>query len=157
VIDERQMYNSPPLRSIDEIRMISDRKVDSPGRAGSAYGGATIMPHHDASDMPQSGFTTVSVNVNEAIANFALSHPQASPKKKFGTLLRVLRERHGLSRSKVEELSGVDATTIAAWERGEVDQPRFELLSKVAQVYNVSTRWLLDQRTRANLDAPKAG
>jgi transcriptional regulator with XRE-family HTH domain len=69
----------------------------------------------------------------------------------FGELLRALRR--GRSQMSVAEASGVPQHTISAYERGEIQQPSFVVICKLAKHYEVSPN---DMAALAGLYPPPA-
>jgi len=61
---------------------------------------------------------------------------------KFAERLKELRERRGLSQYKLAELLGVSPSTVAAWEVGR-NEPSYDMLRKIADVFEVSVDYLL--------------
>jgi DNA mismatch endonuclease (patch repair protein) len=61
----------------------------------------------------------------------------ASQEKSFAERLRELRARAGLSRRELAEASGLDESTIAAYERG-VREPKLETIVKLARGLGVT-------------------
>lgn len=56
--------------------------------------------------------------------------------KKFGEILKTLREENGLSQSDVARLSGVPQNSISRYEAGA--DPTWDSLCKIADALNVS-------------------
>lgn len=62
----------------------------------------------------------------------------------FGEYLRTLREEQRLSLREVERLSGVSSSYLGLIERGQRPVPGAEILKKLAPVYDVPVRDLLN-------------
>jgi transcriptional regulator with XRE-family HTH domain len=62
----------------------------------------------------------------------------------FGEYLRTLREEQRLSLREVERLSGVSSSYLGLIERGKRPVPGAEILKKLAPVYDVPVRDLLN-------------
>lgn len=62
----------------------------------------------------------------------------------FGEYLRTLRREQKLSIREVEQLTGVSNAYIGMIERGQRPAPQAEILKKMAPVYNVPLRDLLN-------------
>lgn len=60
----------------------------------------------------------------------------------FGKRLRSVREQRGLSQQQLADRVGTARVTITMYEAGE-REPNFEMLSKLAEVLEVSTDYLL--------------
>ena len=56
----------------------------------------------------------------------------------LGRLLQSAREELGYSRTRAAELSGVNASTIEAWEVGRVLKPPFQDVVRLARVLSIS-------------------
>ena len=63
---------------------------------------------------------------------------------KLSTQLRELRMSKGLSQEQVAKLIGVNKSAIAAYEN-DTKEPSFEVLIRLANLYRVSTDYLLGQ------------
>ena len=61
----------------------------------------------------------------------------------FGEYLRTLREEQRLSLREVEQLSGVSNSYLGLIERGQRPIPQADILKKLAPVYDVPVRDLL--------------
>ena len=66
-----------------------------------------------------------------------------------GVALRELRELHGLSMSMASEALGVPRSTYTSYEYGRCE-PNLTLLSKIADLYHVTTDYLLGREPKAN-------
>jgi len=62
----------------------------------------------------------------------------------FGEYIRTLRLEQKLSLREVEQLSGVSNSYMGLIERGQRPAPQAEILKKLAPIYNVPLRDLLD-------------
>lgn len=60
----------------------------------------------------------------------------------IGEKLRQLRQENGLRQEQVARLVGADRLSISAWEN-DSRQPSYQTLVRLAEVYNVSTDFLL--------------
>lgn len=69
----------------------------------------------------------------------------------FSTRLRELRLNKGLRQEQVAKHIGVTKSTISAYEK-DTKQPSFEKLVKLADLYCVSTDYLLGQTDSRSLD-----
>ena len=65
--------------------------------------------------------------------------------------LKDLRIEHKYTQSIVEELTGLDRTTISAYELG-VREPSVDSLIKLADIYHVSLDYLCGRENRRNID-----
>lgn len=65
--------------------------------------------------------------------------------------LKTTRKKHGLSQSELAKLVEVSQPTIANWERGG-HIPRPDALSRIADVLNIDTTWLLSGEMPARHD-----
>ena len=63
---------------------------------------------------------------------------------KLSTLLRELRLNKGLRQEQVAKLIGVNKSAISTYEN-DTRQPSFEILVRLANLYRVSTDYLLGQ------------
>ncbi len=63
-------------------------------------------------------------------------------RKLFGNRLRQARKRAGLTSEQVAERVGVVRQAIVSWESGKTS-PTNEHLKQIAQLYRVTTDWLL--------------
>ena len=64
--------------------------------------------------------------------------------RKLSIRLRELRLNNGLRQEQVAKLIGVNKSTISSYER-DIKQPSFVKLVKLANLYRVSTDYLLGQ------------
>ena len=64
----------------------------------------------------------------------------------YGKRLRELRETVGKSQKEFAAELGIPQTTYSNWER-EIAQPKFELLERLANLYNVDIGWLMGAKT----------
>lgn len=55
----------------------------------------------------------------------------------LGALLQSRREGLGLSRTRAAQLSGINASTIQAWENGRVAKPPFQDLARLARALSI--------------------
>lgn len=70
---------------------------------------------------------------------------------KFSTRLRELRLNKGLHQEQIANLIGVSKSAISAYENG-TGQPSFEILIRLANLYRVSTDYLLGQTNNHSAD-----
>ena len=63
-----------------------------------------------------------SARFHAAVVNFLGNDPDRDPKE-FGQKIREARERDGLTRSQLAAQLGVAASTVKAWESGNVTRP----------------------------------
>lgn len=64
----------------------------------------------------------------------------------YGKRLRELRETVGKSQKEFAAELGIPQTTYSNWER-EIAQPKYELLERLANLYNVDIGWLMGAKT----------
>lgn len=60
----------------------------------------------------------------------------------LGDRLRIARERKNLKQTQVKERTGINNKTLSGWENG-LSEPDSESLKILANLYEVSTDWLL--------------
>ena len=70
---------------------------------------------------------------------------------KFSTRLRELRMNKGLRQEQVAKLIGVNKSAISTYEN-DTRQPSFEILVRLANLYRVSTDYLLGQTNNRSVD-----
>ena len=70
---------------------------------------------------------------------------------KFSTRLRELRLNKGLRQEQVAKLIGVNKSAISTYEN-DTRQPSFEILVRLANLYRVSTDYLLGQANSRSVD-----
>lgn len=70
---------------------------------------------------------------------------------KFSTRLRELRLNKGLRQEQVAKLIGVNKNAISTYEN-DTRQPSFEILVRLANLYRVSTDYLLGQTSSRSVD-----
>lgn len=70
---------------------------------------------------------------------------------KFSTRLRELRLNKGLRQEQVANLIGVNKSAISTYEN-DTRQPSFEILVRLANLYRVSTDYLLGQKNSRAVD-----
>ena len=70
---------------------------------------------------------------------------------KFSTRLRELRQSKGLRQEQVAKLIGVNKSAISTYEN-DIRQPSFEILVRLANLYRVSTDYLLGQTNTRSID-----
>lgn len=70
---------------------------------------------------------------------------------KFSTRLRELRLNKGLRQEQVAKLIGVNKNAISTYEN-DTRQPSFEILVRLANLYRVSTDYLLGQTSSRFVD-----
>ncbi len=70
---------------------------------------------------------------------------------KFSTRLRELRLNKGLRQEQVAKLIGVNKCAISTYEN-DTRQPSFEILVRLANLYRVSTDYLLGQTNSRSVD-----
>ena len=64
----------------------------------------------------------------------------------FAKRLRVLRSEKNITQAEFAKVIGVAQQTVGSWEKGN-SAPNFEILSKIADYFNVSTDYLLGRET----------
>ena len=69
----------------------------------------------------------------------------------FSIRLRELRASKRLSQEQVAQIIGVTKSTISAYEN-DLRQPSFEILLKLANLYRVSTDYLLGRTDTVSVD-----
>ena len=67
----------------------------------------------------------------------------------FGDKLKKLRETHGLSQQQLAEKLGMSPSGIGMWEQNR-RQPDNEMAKKIAQLFGVSTDYLLGNDVNPN-------
>jgi transcriptional regulator with XRE-family HTH domain len=65
------------------------------------------------------------------------------PTTRFGTYIRTLRKRRGLTLKQVEQAAKVSNAYISQFERGLRNPPHPDILNRLAKVYGVPVRELL--------------
>lgn len=70
---------------------------------------------------------------------------------RFSTRLRNLRLNRGLCQEQVAKLIGVKKSAISTYEN-DIRQPSFEILVRIANLYQVSTDYLLGQTNSRSVD-----
>ena len=60
----------------------------------------------------------------------------------FGDRLKELRKEKKITQPELANMLGVTFSTVSAWEVGKA-QPSYEILTKLAQYFNVTTDYLL--------------
>ena len=70
---------------------------------------------------------------------------------KFSTRLKELRQNMNLRQEQVAKLIGVNKSAISTYEN-DTRQPSFEILVRLANLYRVSTDYLLGQTNSRSLD-----
>ena len=70
---------------------------------------------------------------------------------KFSTRLKELRLNKGLRQEQVAKLIGVNKSAISTYEN-DTRQPSFEILVRLANLYRVSTDYLLGQKNSRSVD-----
>ena len=70
---------------------------------------------------------------------------------KFSTRLRELRVNKGLRQEQVAKLICVNKSAISTYEN-DTRQPSFEILVRLANLYRVSTDYLLGQTNNRSVD-----
>lgn len=70
---------------------------------------------------------------------------------RFSTRLRNLRLNRGLRQEQVAKLIGVKKSAISTYEN-DIRQPSFEILVRIANLYQVSTDYLLGQTNSRSVD-----
>ncbi len=60
----------------------------------------------------------------------------------FGDRLRELRKEKKITQPELADMLGVTFSTVSAWEVGKA-QPSYDILTKLAQYFNVTTDYLL--------------
>lgn len=69
----------------------------------------------------------------------------------FRLRIKELREEKGLSQKKLAEALGVSPGTIGNWESG-IREPNFDMVTKVAEFFQVTVDYLLGQSNVRNQD-----
>ena len=69
----------------------------------------------------------------------------------FSTRLKQLRQHMNLRQEQVAKLIGVNKSAISSYENG-ARQPSFEILLRLANLYRVSTDYLLGQTNSRSVD-----
>lgn len=62
----------------------------------------------------------------------------------FPERLKVLRTERNLTQEELGKMVNVSSKTVGAWERG-TRQPSIEAITKLAEIFNVTTDYLLGQ------------
>lgn len=62
----------------------------------------------------------------------------------FSIKLKELRQKHNLSQKEFAEILKVSTGTVGNWEVG-LREPDFEMLIKIADMFNISCDYLLDR------------
>ena len=70
---------------------------------------------------------------------------------KFSTRLKELRINKGLRQEQVAKLIGVNKSAISTYEN-DTRQPSFEILVRLANLYRVTTDYLLGQTNTRSVD-----
>jgi transcriptional regulator with XRE-family HTH domain len=60
----------------------------------------------------------------------------------FGCRLKELREDHGMTQNDLADRLNTSRTTITEYERNK-NEPNFDMLVKIADIFNVTTDYLL--------------
>lgn len=60
----------------------------------------------------------------------------------FGVRLKELRKNHRLTQSDIANMFDVTKNAVYSWENG-ISQPSIEIITKLAQYFNVTTDYLL--------------
>lgn len=63
----------------------------------------------------------------------------------FGRNLALLRKKNNLTQLQLSKEIGAHDSTICCWERG-TREPNFEMLIKLAEYFDVSTDYLLNNK-----------
>lgn len=74
---------------------------------------------------------------------------------KFGDRLKFLREKENMYQSELADKLGLAPSTISMYERGDRD-PDTSTLTKIAEIFNVSTDYLLGRTNIPNINEPIA-
>ena len=74
---------------------------------------------------------------------------------KFGNFIYTLRVEKGLTQSEVAQRLGVSAAAVSKWENGST-KPRYELLLKLAEIFEVSSEELVSGERAEMRDEPIA-
>lgn len=75
-------------------------------------------------------------------------------KKEVGERLKAAREKKNLKQNRVAMMLGVHNSTLAKYESGE-REPDAEVINKLAELYEVSTDWILGNKVRIINDQTK--
>jgi transcriptional regulator with XRE-family HTH domain len=67
----------------------------------------------------------------------------AMPATRFGTYIRTLRKRRGLTLKEVEQAAKVSNAYVSQFERGLRNPPHPDILNRLAKVYEVPVKELL--------------
>ncbi|MFC3797936.1 helix-turn-helix domain-containing protein [Cohnella sp. GCM10012308] len=66
----------------------------------------------------------------------------------LGSRLRSARERKGLKQTQVKDRTGINNKTLSGYENG-VSEPDTDTLMKLAEIYEVSTDWLIGKKNES--------
>ncbi len=69
----------------------------------------------------------------------------------FSTRIKELRQNKNLRQEQVARLIGVNKSAISTYEN-DIRQPSFEILVRLANLYRVSTDYLLGQTNNRSVD-----
>lgn len=70
----------------------------------------------------------------------------------FSEILKELREDSGMRQVDLANLLNTSRTTITEYERG-INEPNFQILVRIADIFNVSTDYLLERtKEKQNLN-----
>lgn len=63
-------------------------------------------------------------------------------KTQFGTIIKKLREKHGMSQEELGDIVGVSDKTVSSWEINRTE-PKMGIVQKLADYFNVTTDYLI--------------
>ena len=69
----------------------------------------------------------------------------------FGSTLKTLRLYHEMTQTQLAQKLGLTKSVISAYENG-LRMPSYDILIHIAQIFKVSTDYLLNVETKNNLD-----
>lgn len=75
--------------------------------------------------------------------------PRSGPEKAFGSVLREIRERAGLSQLDAFVKFGIDRTQLSAIERG-VQSPTLRTIARFSRAYRVSLTELMRRTEKSS-------
>ena len=69
----------------------------------------------------------------------------------FGSVLKTLRLKRNMTQAQLAQKLGLTKSVISAYETG-LRLPSYDVLSHIAQIYNVSTDYLLGLENKQSID-----
>lgn len=63
-------------------------------------------------------------------------------KTQFGTIIKKLREKHGMSQEELGDIVGVSDKTVSSWEINRTE-PKMGIVQQLADYFNVTTDYLI--------------